>query len=302
MLSVSAKTFSAQTKAALQKLDEQITKKQSEVSSGKKKLGLAQDAVEISKINTARNTLTKLDMFSENIESTLTVLRSQDSALTNIGSAFIRLKELALQAKTATVTTEQMKAVSEEVKQIKLNLVHLANTKDQRGNAVFGGTMGSGDAFILNKHNVVQYNGTTDVAEIAVSENQSTPTHINGSEVFMRMQSTGGHESIFAIVEELESFLNSGNKDTDHVLNNLEFAHQQISNRNSQVGANIATLTNKLTINNDNKLEVISSLSKLEDTDLAAVITEIKQLMLTKNATQQIYAKISQQSLFDYIR
>lgn len=88
----------------------------------------------------------------------------------------------------------------------------------------------------------------------------------------------------------------------DHVLNNLEFAHQQISNRNSQVGANIATLTNKLTINNDNKLEVISSLSKLEDTDLAAVITEIKQLMLTKNATQQIYAKISQQSLFDYIR
>ena len=49
--------------------------------------------------------------------------------------------------KTATVTTRQMKAVSEEVKQIKLNIVHLANTKDQRGNAVFGGTMGSGDAF-----------------------------------------------------------------------------------------------------------------------------------------------------------
>ena len=85
--------------------------------------------------------------------------------------------------------------------------------------------------------------------------------------------------------------MNSGNKDTDHILNNLEFAHQQISNRGSQVGANIATLTNKLTINNDNKLEVISSLSKLEDTDLAAVINGNQTAMLTKNATQQIYAK-----------
>ena len=51
MQSVSSKLFNASTKASLEKLDEKITKKQAEVSSGKKDLGLAKDSVSINRVN-----------------------------------------------------------------------------------------------------------------------------------------------------------------------------------------------------------------------------------------------------------
>ena len=44
------------------------------------------------------------------------------------------------------------------------------------------------------------------------------------------------------------------------------------------------------------------AIAGLEDLDLASAITRLQQLMLTRDATQQAYVKISQKSLFDYIR
>lgn len=50
------------------------------------------------------------------------------------------------------------------------------------------------------------------------------------------------------------------------------------------------------------QLVMDKAVAGLEDLDLASAVTRLQQLMLTRDATQQAYVKISQKSLFDYIR
>ncbi|MFM1863734.1 MAG: flagellar hook-associated protein FlgL, partial [Pseudomonadota bacterium] len=50
------------------------------------------------------------------------------------------------------------------------------------------------------------------------------------------------------------------------------------------------------------ELLVRKAVSGLEDADLAEVISQLQSLLVNRDATQQVFAKISQQSLFDFIR
>ena len=42
--------------------------------------------------------------------------------------------------------------------------------------------------------------------------------------------------------------------------------------------------------------------SDLGDADLAAIVTQIQSLLINRDAAQQAYAKISQNSLFDFLK
>ena len=50
------------------------------------------------------------------------------------------------------------------------------------------------------------------------------------------------------------------------------------------------------------KLVVDRDVSKLNDTDLAEMITKLQGQMTTLEAAQAAFSKIGQQSLFDYLR
>jgi flagellar hook-associated protein 3 FlgL len=53
----------------------------------------------------------------------------------------------------------------------------------------------------------------------------------------------------------------------------------------------------------DKRIQLITEdLSNLEDADLAVLVSTLQNLLLTRDASQQSFALIGQQSLFDYIR
>ena len=302
MQSVSSKLFNASTKASLEKLDEKITKKQAEVSSGKKDLGLAKDSVSINRVNYIKKALSQLDRFTDGIRVAASHLKTQETALAEVENSVMRLYELGLQANTDTLSSDQKKLIGAEVKQLKLNILDRINAKDQRGNAIFGGTIGKNDAFVINDKNDVRYVGTLEEGSVSISENRQIASHLNGHDVFMRIPSDTGQKRLFDIIETFENSLRNGGTNLDQTIKNLLNAHTHIVETNSSVGGKINMLTKRAESNEAVKIEILSELSSLQDTDLAAAITDINQLMLTKDATQQIYAKISQQSLFDFIR
>jgi flagellar hook-associated protein 3 FlgL len=302
MQSVSSKLFNASTKASLEKLDEQITKKQAEVSSGKKDLGLAKDSVSINRVNYINMALSQLDRFKDGIQAAAGHLKTQETALAEVENSVMRLYELGLQANTDTLSPDQKKLIGVEVKQLKLNILDRINAKDQRGNAIFGGTIGKNDAFVINDKNDVRYVGTLEEGAVSISENRQIASHLNGHDIFMKIPSGSGQKRLFDIIETFENSLRNTGMNLDQTVKDLLNAHTHIIGTNSNVGAKINMLTKRAESNEAVKIEILSELSSLQDTDLAAAITDINQLMLTKDATQQIYAKISQQSLFDFIR
>ena len=58
----------------------------------------------------------------------------------------------------------------------------------------------------------------------------------------------------------------------------------------------------EISINEDLKLQLEATLSGQEDLDYASAITELQAKMMSLEAAQSSFAKISQLSVFDYIR
>ena len=66
--------------------------------------------------------------------------------------------------------------------------------------------------------------------------------------------------------------------------------------------AEMGSIDNELSANADIKVQLESTLAGQEDLDYASAITELQAKMMALEAAQSSFAKISQLSLFDYIR
>ena len=54
-------------------------------------------------------------------------------------------------------------------------------------------------------------------------------------------------------------------------------------------------------IMDDRMLQIEKDVSKLQDADLALLITQMQSLVLNRDAAQKAYATVSQRSLFDFM-
>lgn len=50
------------------------------------------------------------------------------------------------------------------------------------------------------------------------------------------------------------------------------------------------------------ELLVAETRSGIEDADIAEIISKLQSLLVNRDAAQQVFAKLSQQSLFDFLR
>ncbi|MEM6896752.1 MAG: flagellin hook IN motif-containing protein, partial [Pseudomonadota bacterium] len=88
----------------------------------------------------------------------------------------------------------------------------------------------------------------------------------------------------------------------DGVLDRLKEARSTFIDQRTEVGALAANASRQTDVITSRQTDMDLAISGLEDLDLAAALTRLQQLLLTRDASQQTYAKITQQTLFDYIR
>lgn len=70
----------------------------------------------------------------------------------------------------------------------------------------------------------------------------------------------------------------------------------------ADIGSEMKTIDDEISINEDLKLQIQAALTGEEDLDYATAITKLQAKMLSLEAAQSSFAKISQLSLFDYLR
>lgn len=98
-----------------------------------------------------------------------------------------------------------------------------------------------------------------------------------------------------------EEFLQTNNS-LSQSLSDFNDAISHVSVQHAKLGATIQAVSTQKDILQQFKMTVAEDVSELQDSDLAEVVTELKQLLLNKDAAQQVYAKLNQQTLFDFIR
>ena len=85
-------------------------------------------------------------------------------------------------------------------------------------------------------------------------------------------------------------------------IGNMQDAIDNLSLQRAYVGGQLSKAATQTDVVGARKLSVDKDVSRLGDADLAALVTDLQAQLTNLNAAQAAFAKIGQQSLFDYIR
>ena len=118
-------------------------------------------------------------------------LRSQETALTDVGSQLTRARQLAIQANSGALSPADRKLIADELRAIRSEVLSIANRGDGTGRQLFAGTLDGAAPFVDNGGSV-SYAGNDGRNLVQVAPDLSLADTDAGSDVFMRVRSGDG--------------------------------------------------------------------------------------------------------------
>jgi Flagellin and related hook-associated proteins len=107
----------------------------------------------------------------------------------------------------------------------------------------------------------------------------------------------------FEALQNVSVMLRTGTQDEiQATLDHLDQMLDIVTLSLADIGAEMNSIDGELAVNDDLKLQLEATLAGQEDLDYATAITELQAKMMSLEAAQSSFAKISQLSVFDYIR
>lgn len=130
----------------LQKTQSRLMDLNMQASSQKRINKPSDDPVGTGRVLNYRSSLAAIDQYRSNIDTAKGWLNLADESMMQVSTLLTKLKGLAEQGATGTMTASDREATSYEVRQLFSQLVNLANTRYE-GKSIFGGQKFEGSAF-----------------------------------------------------------------------------------------------------------------------------------------------------------
>jgi flagellar hook-associated protein 3 FlgL len=287
---------------------DRLTKTQMQLTTTKEILKPS-DAPDKSAAITRLNTvISRQESYVESIKATQDKFSQQETALKNSSDVLIRLKELTVQAANDTNGADGRKLIAVEVKELRNQLLSLANTQDVNGNYIFSGTRAGVAAFSQDSSGKLAYQGDQTISQVGVGEQRDVATNRSGTQAFARVIRTAddGSQSgvgFFQVIDDLTASLTSNDaKGLQRAVGELDAAQSGMTESIAAVGAGMNILDAQTGVADENLLRMKSTLSQMQDVDYTEAITKMNKDILALQAAQSSFAKISQLNLFDYIK
>ena len=279
-----------------------MQKQSAQLSSGRMFTRPSQDPVGTYKVMRISGTgLMRNEQYQRNIGEGITWLTITDDALAEAVEAVQRLRELALGAANGTLADEDLKAISSEVKQILESLVGIGNT-ELTGLYIFGGHQTQVPPF--------QYNGSTVSYQgdpvnngqriVEITPQQTLPVNLTGDEVFGGT-GTDLFQTVIDMYEALTVTHDQGMLGGD-ILQQLDAHLERLLQCRAEVGARVDRLTSTEQRLKNEHIYLRELRSKIEDIDMAELITEFTMQQNAYYAARATGASMIYPSLVDFLR
>lgn len=150
-----------------------------------------------------------------------------------------------------------------------------------------------------------QFTGRIILTDLEAGEIMVENLEIEGQEL---SSYAGQYNLSFVAVDEDEQPIGEPRTLTDldqllgRGLGNLKSAMDHLSIQQAVLGAQMSKAEVQRGALASRKLAVSQDISKLGDADLAKLVTDLQSQLTNRDAAQQAFAKMGQQSLFDYLR
>lgn len=281
---------------------------QAQLAAGKQLVQPSDDAEKTGIIQRLSSAFNRQEVYESTLDSVTSRLEVEESAVMSAENIMQRVRELAVQGTNGTLGEGDRKILAHEVSSLRDELLSLANSQDASGNYVFSGSMAKTPAFVESADGTVNYRGDDNQVQVAISEQRSMFMNRPGDEIFtsiVRSNPGAGSEriSFFNVMDDFADALENNNSTgVQRSLNEISGLTEGMATSIADVGTRMNTAQNQKDILSETKLRYQALLSNAEDLDYAKAVTELSAEMLSMEAAQASFAKISQLSLFDYIR
>ncbi|MEH3035422.1 MAG: flagellin [Sphingomonas adhaesiva] len=237
--------------------------------------------------------------YATNLKLSESLLKQADSTLGQITEQLQRATDLVTQAATGTLSDSNRKVIGSELSALVDAMVGLGNTKDLRGQPLFGSASGT-DAVIRNANGTFTYNTAPKLSEIPIGDGLTVQPTETASRVF-----NSGAGDTLAMLAQLASALQTGTDQAGaarDALAPLKAAGDQVSVVQASVGARAARVDLQQGLLQSTNLDRAELRSSMEDIDVTETYAELSKTLTILSATQQSFSKLSQLSLFNYLR
>jgi len=239
--------------------------------------------------------------FNNRYQQTLSSIQGQfqtaDSALSSVITSLNQAMTLGVEAANGPLSDADRAAISTQLLGIRAQLVSLADTSFE-GTPLFAGTNTSSPPYVLDNTlpSGVRYDGNDGVNQLQIGDGFSITSNMPGSQLF----TASGHDVFAALTGLIEAVQNNTGIDT--AISAVRDSFDYISTQRVFYGNTL----NQAQSQSQNLGNVGVQLSQQENTlasaDIESAASKLVNSQAATNATLAAIGKISQLSLFDFLK
>jgi len=276
---------------------------QSRIAEGKQLLNPSDDAEKTALIQRLNSAYGRQKVYESTLDRVSNRLALEESAILSSADILQRLKELAVLSKDGNVSSsDRALGIFTEVTQLRASLLSQANHQDIDGNYIFSGSDVKSAAF-TDIAGTTDYRGNQQRMTVDISENLYLELNRPGNAIFSDIGRGGGTVGFFQVIDDFMSALTADNAtNIGRALSEINTLSGNMADAIVDIGARQRMADSQKNIIADTKLRYELMLNEETELDYTQAVTQLTSEMLSLEAAQASFAKISQLSLFDYIR
>ncbi|WP_077531164.1 flagellar hook-associated protein FlgL [Vreelandella utahensis] len=167
-----------------QNLNAQQARTQEQVATGKQVLSPSDDPVASTRIVQLKDDLARSEQYQDTLNMTQTRLEREDGTLSSYTDALARTRELMVQAGSGSLSESDRESIAQELRQVKGQMVSLANTQGPEGEFLFAGFQGGEKPFGEDVSGNIEYRGDSGERSVQIDDGVTIKVNDNGRETF----------------------------------------------------------------------------------------------------------------------
>jgi flagellar hook-associated protein 3 FlgL len=303
MINLSTGAFYERSTRQIGSLRARAESLQQQIGTGERLERSSDDPVAAARLRMLGRTERLADVDSRNSQLAEADLSLTDKTLGSVADVIVRVRELAVQAASSTLSDEQRSAIGVEVASLRENLVVLANSRNIAGHALFGGQT-AGAAYVDNG-TTVQFVGTGSATPLEIGEGQSVEPSLTGPEVF-EFGTANGPGDLFAVLGDLASALAAGGQGaidaSSAALADLDAGLEKVTTAQTVVGSRLNWIDLMSERRENNAERIADERSDVGGADIAVAMTRLQETLTVLEASQASFVRLANLSLFSMLR
>lgn len=184
MIRISSQQIFSGGISRLQDLNSSLNQTQEQISTGKRVNRPSDDPVAAARILKLDQELSRIETYQRNAGLAENRLQQEESALAGSVDVIQRIRELTVQAGNGSLSANDRKSISSELKERVGQLANIANTRDASGEYIFSGFQGSTAAFGKDASGSWVYQGDEGQRVLEIDDGVTVPISDHGKGIY----------------------------------------------------------------------------------------------------------------------